>query len=248
MKHGFEKPLFSRHRANQGDRMFGVALAQSDLVKGLSAHGRDAAAQLASARSDERAARDDALAAVAAVKHESGLGFPIAPAETRQAGVVCVSPADPFPNRARSEPTAASGVRHSNSQIVGCSQDASHPPGQRGRPDQDRRCSSRLDPAAGSDPISSDNEGPSRSGPATQGVREIATVGLSNDAALMLRLAASAAGVSIGEAVTRAVCHYAKSLGLQVLADAVALDPDLARDLGIGRAHAPGVTRFRSGA
>jgi hypothetical protein len=57
------------------------------------------------------------------------------------------------------------------------------------------------------------------------------TVPVSDGVLLMLRLAASAAGISVGEAIERAICRYADSLGLQVLADAMALDPDLARDL-----------------
>lgn len=71
------------------------------------------------------------------------------------------------------------------------------------------------------------------------------TVPLPDQVMLMLRLAAAAAGVSVGEAVQRAICRYADSLGLQqVLADAVALDPDLAVQFSHARM---GASRFKGG-
>jgi hypothetical protein len=70
------------------------------------------------------------------------------------------------------------------------------------------------------------------------------TVPVSDGVLLMLRLAASAAGISLGEAVGRAICRYADSLGLQVLADAMALDPDLAVDFAHPRS---GASRFKGG-
>lgn len=119
----------------------------------------------------------------------------------------------------------APGVRRSNSQIVGCSQDAAHPPtppavnpsAPASRPDRDdRRHSGATVPA------------------------EI-SVSLSDQLLLTLRMAATAEQIDIGEALRRAIASYADGLGLQVLASALDLDPELAMEF---RQRA-GLNRFK---
>lgn len=70
------------------------------------------------------------------------------------------------------------------------------------------------------------------------------SVPLSGDLLLTLRMAAAAERIAVGEAVRRAISIYADSLGLQVLASALDLDPDLAMQFR----QRTGLNRFKGGA
>lgn len=66
-------------------------------------------------------------------------------------------------------------------------------------------------------------------------------VTLSADLLLTLRMAATAEQIGVGEALRRAIACYADGLGLQVLASALDLDPELAMEF---RQRA-GLSRFK---
>jgi len=66
-------------------------------------------------------------------------------------------------------------------------------------------------------------------------------VTLSADLLLTLRMAAAAEQIGVGEALRRAIACYADGLGLQVLASALDLDPELAMEF---RQRA-GLNRFK---
>ncbi len=67
------------------------------------------------------------------------------------------------------------------------------------------------------------------------------SVPLSDDLLLTLRMAATAEQIGVGEALRRAIACYADGLGLQVLATALDLDPELAMEF---RQRA-GLSRFK---
>lgn len=119
----------------------------------------------------------------------------------------------------------APGVRRSNSQIVGCSQDAAHPP-----------TPPAVNPSA---PASRPDRDDRRHGGPT--VPAEISVSLSDQLLLTLHMAATAEQIDIGEALRRAIASYADGLGLQVLASALDLDPELAMEF---RQRA-GLNRFR---